>query len=86
MARRLGILFDFYKSPSALLFALGLGVLFLRLLDIGPNALTSTVALVFIGVGLPLRLHSQTSGLNMLLEEERQITHGRLSALEEERD
>lgn len=83
MKRRLGILIDFYAAQSALLFLTGMGVLLLRLLNIGPDALTSIAGLVLIGVGLPLRLHSQTSGLNILLEEERQITHRRLSKLED---
>ena len=82
MKRRLGILIDFYAAPSALLFLTGMGVLLLRLLNIGPDAFTSIAGLVLIGVGLPLRLHSQTSGLYILLEEERQITHRRLSELE----
>lgn len=83
MARRFLILVDFYRSPSALLFLTGMGLLLLRLLEIGQQEVTSTLAVIFISVGLPLRLHSQTSGLNTLLEEERQITHRRLSRLED---
>ena len=82
MKRRLQILIDFYSSPSALLFVLGLGFLFLRLADIGPTTLTAILTVVSIGTGLPLRLHSQTTGLHTLLEEERQITHRRLAELE----
>ena len=82
MKRRLRILIDFYSSPSALLFLIGLGFLFLRLADIGPSTLLAILAVVCIGTGLPLRLHSQTSGLHTLLEEERQITHRRLTELE----
>ena len=82
MSDRLRTLIDFYRSPSALMFLVGLGFLLLRLLNIGPTTITSLIAISFIGAGLPLRLHSQTRGLHILLEEERQITHRRLSELE----
>lgn len=86
MRRRLVTLIDFYASPSALLFLIGLCALFLRLTNIGPNLITTVVALVCIGAGLPLRMHSLTSGLHTLLEEERVITHSRLAKLEDADD
>lgn len=82
MRHRLRILIDFYSSFSALLFLAGLGFLFLRLVSIGPDAVTAVLALVGIATGLPLRVHSLTTGLHTLLEEERQITHQRLAKLE----
>ena len=85
MRRRLRILIDFYSSLSAMLFVAGLSFLFLRLVNVGPDALTAALAIVGIGIGLPLRVHSLTSGLHTLLEEERQITHRRLAELESDK-
>lgn len=79
---RIRTLLDFYAARSSVLFLVGLAALGLRLFEVGPSTIFSLIAIIGVGVGLPLRLHAQNTRLNTLLEEERQITHGRLSKLE----